>query len=509
MAVFSYAKKKKTNKYIKKLKNILGVVLAIVIIVSASYIYADSYDNPYEITAYNVDITVAEDNSLHVKETITAYFNTSKHGIIRTIPLRGTLSRDDGNQSNYTAKVSNISINEKYSKSTTTDGSYLLELTIGDPSRTITGEKTYVIEYDYKYNIRNIKEYDELYYNIIGPDWDTTIDNVTFSIAMPKEFDESKLGFTYGRVNEDLTGNVEYEVNGNIVTGRLNEILEPSNAFTVRLELPEGYFSELVDYDYYYQLGCIAIFVLVIVATVIMWFKFGKDKPLVETVEFYPPDNLNSLEIGFAQKAYVTSEDITSLLIYLANKGYLKIDEFEATNQIFNTQSFKITKLKEYDGDNENERIFFNGLFKKGDEVTLSDLKYSFYTTQNRIARNINSKKNKDKILDKLSSKAQKITSIFIAITFFVISLYYVYAVSLPIFPVILFPILFMYMMYMVIKSIISCFTSKKITSIITGVILCIVIFSMMSVFLRFFLFDFGRLYAEDYIVRKTQNMHT
>ena len=76
-------------------------------------------------------------------------------------------------------------------------------------------------------------------------------------------------------------------------------------------------------------------------------------------MEFYPPDNLNSLEIGFAQKAYVTSEDITSLLIYLANKGYLKIDEFEDTNQIFNTQSFKITKLKEYDGDNENERIFF------------------------------------------------------------------------------------------------------------------------------------------------------
>ena len=51
MAVFSYAKKKKTNKYIKKLKSILGFVLAIVIIVSASYIYADSYDNPYEITA--------------------------------------------------------------------------------------------------------------------------------------------------------------------------------------------------------------------------------------------------------------------------------------------------------------------------------------------------------------------------------------------------------------------------------------------------------------------------
>ena len=60
-----------------------------------------------------------------------------------------------------------------------------------------------------------------------------------------------------------------------------------------------------------------------------------------------------------------------SLLIYLANKGYIKIAENEGKKD----KSFKIIKIKEYDGNNINERIFLNDLFKGGKtEVTESDL---------------------------------------------------------------------------------------------------------------------------------------
>ena len=51
----------------------------------------------------------------------------------------------------------------------------------------------------------------------------------------------------------------------------------------------------------------------------------------------------------------------------------------------------KIIKVKEYDGDNEDEREFFNGLFKgTKEEVTRSDLYNCFYVTLNNIKKNIN-----------------------------------------------------------------------------------------------------------------------
>ena len=67
------------------------------------------------------------------------------------------------------------------------------------------------------------------------------------------------------------------------------------------------------------------------------------------------------------------------MLIYLANKGYLRIEEYEETTlKVFKSKNFKIIKVKEYDGDNEDEREFFNGLFKGTklkDEVALNELK--------------------------------------------------------------------------------------------------------------------------------------
>ena len=43
--------------------------------------------------------------------------------------------------------------------------------------------------------------------------------------------------------------------------------------------------------------------------------------------EFYPPKKCNSLEAGYIYKRYINKKDVVSLLIYLANKGYLKIEQ--------------------------------------------------------------------------------------------------------------------------------------------------------------------------------------
>lgn len=397
----------------KKIKNIIAVVLVFCIMITASNIHAAYESTGYNITAYDVDIYVTEGNVLKVTEKIDTNFKTAKHGIIRNIPLTGTVRRSDGSKGSFRAKISNINVSDNYTKTTSfTNGQKLVELKIGDADTTLRGNKSYTISYDYALGDDKVSDYDELYYNIIGTQWDTTISNVTFSIHMPKDFDTSKIGFTRGPQGVAQTSGITYEVDGNTITGKYNSDLGSYNGLTVRIELPEGYFV-IKDYQKYIDYAVIALFIGLVVITFVLWLKNGKDKPVVETVEFYPPEDLNSAELAQVYKGEVRGQDVTSLLIYLANKGYLKIKEEDKKGLISTYKAITFVKLKEYDGENYSEKTFFDGIFKYGDEVSISKLEDRFYVTQGKIVNHINSKKNIEKVIDKKSRVSKTITTVF------------------------------------------------------------------------------------------------
>ena len=397
----------------KKIKNIIAVVLVFCIMITASNIHAAYESTGYNITAYDVDIYVTEGNVLKVTEKIDTNFKTAKHGIIRNIPLTGTVRRSDGSKGSFRAKISNIKVSDNYTKTTSfTNGQKLVELKIGDADTTLRGTKSYTISYDYALGDDKVSDYDELYYNIIGTQWDTTISNVTFSIHMPKDFDTSKIGFTHGTQGSSQTDDITYEVDGNTITGEYNSDLGSYNGLTVRIELPEGYFV-IKDYQKYIDYAVIALFIGLVVITFVLWLKNGKDRPVVETVEFYPPEDLNSAELAQVYKGEVRGQDVTSLLIYLANKGYLKIKEEDKKGLISTYKAITFVKLKEYDGENYSEKTFFDGIFKYGDEVPISKLEDRFYVTQGKIVNHINSKKNIEKVIDKKSRVSKTITTVF------------------------------------------------------------------------------------------------
>ncbi len=397
---------------------------------TASY---GSYD--YVIDSYDVHMVVNEDNTFDITETITVYFNKAKHGIIRSIPLRNKVERLDGTTSNNRTKISNLSVNNEYT-TYKENGNYKIQ--IGSASHTLTGEQTYVIKYTYNLGKDPVKDYDELYFNIIGSEWDTEIRNITFTIEMPKEFDKSKLGFSAGNVGSTNSINVFYTVNDKKITGSYLGTLRPGQALTVRCELDDGYFVgagisiSIID--------CL-VFVLPIIflgISILIWHKFGRDDQVVETVEFYPPEGCNSLEVGFLYKGRADSHDVTSLLIYLANKGYIKITETEEKTLFSKSKGFKITKLKEYDGNNENEKMFLEGLFKKANtsnEVTSSDLRDNFYGTTKKILSNTNDKENRNKIFERKASSKSKFIILMMVVTYCLVTFipiisYHVYDVN-------------------------------------------------------------------------------
>ncbi len=373
----------------------------------------------YVIDSFDVNIKVNENNTFDIEETIDAYFNIPKHGIYREIPLVNNVVRLDGTTSRNRAKVTNVLVSDKFSNSF--ESGYI-NIKIGSENETLTGNKKYMISYNYDIGKDRARNYDELYFNIIGDGWDTVIGNITFTITMPKDFDETKLGFSSGKYGSTDSSKITYIVKDNVITGKYNGILNPGEAISVRLELPEGYFinagykTNYVTYLFY------IVPIVGLIVSIILWYLYGKDDLVVETVEFYPPEGLNSLEIGQLYKGKATSEDVTSLLIYLANKGYIKINEVDGKGK---KDNFEIIKLKDYDGNNYCEKEFLSGLFKnkcdssanlssfvEGGEsknvlnedvtkVTKKELKNKFYKTTDKILKNINCQGNRDKIFVK------------------------------------------------------------------------------------------------------------
>lgn len=368
------------------------------------------YANDYDITKYDVEIVVDEHNKYSIKENIDTYFNVSKHGIIRRIPLFNNIIRQDGTKERNRVLISNVHVNGEFASSRE-NGNYVLK--IGSADKTLIGKHSYSISYDYDIGLDKNNKYDELYFNIIGTEWDTDISNVTFKITMPKEFDASKLGFSYGEYGYSNTDNISYDVDGNVITGSFEGTLLAGEGLNVRLELPDGYFirksvgSSLLECWYY------VIPVLGVIVAYVIWKKYGKDDQVVDVVSFYPPENMNSLDVAFAKKGSVSSNDAVSLLVYLASKGYIKIVEDKKSKS-----RFTIQKVKEYDGNNKEEELFFRGLFKKvWDSISSDELNESFYLTINSILTKKNSTANRKEIFNSKSSNKRYILFLFMLIT--------------------------------------------------------------------------------------------
>lgn len=415
------------KKY-KSLKSLLLIVFAILLTIPFMNAKADDeviYTNTtrtefiyrYTIEAYDVSIDVKENNILEITESIKANFKEPRHGIIRKIPLRNTVKRNDGSVTKNSVRLTDLTVSDNYEVSN--DSGYRV-IKIGEENQTITGIHDYVIKYSYNLGKDSSKDFDELYFNIIGDEWDTEIKNVTFTINMPKEFDVSKLGFSSGKYGTVGSNDVEYTVDGNKITGFLKKKLGREEALTVRCELPEGYFVNAgIKLPILFPLMFIVPFVAAIIAY-LMWSKYGRDDVVVETVEFYPPNGCNSAETAYFYKTSVTDKDANSLLIYLASKGYLKIVEIDKNN-------YKIIKLKEYDGNNSNEKLFMDGLFKSKNEVTKDDLYNKFYKTIEKIKLNIDNYKNKALIYDSKAS-SMRVYAVLLAVLSLIVT------VSIPTF---------------------------------------------------------------------------
>lgn len=329
-------------------------------------------DAGYIIDNYNVDVKIDEKSIYSVEESIRVDFLQPRRGIYRVIP-----EEFNGRE----IKISDIKTN---APTVAKDEGNYIYLRMGDPNRYITGIKDYIIKYRYNIGWDRDSNFDEVYYNLIGNDWDTDIKKVEFKIELPKKFDANRVNFTVGPYGSRDTEGVKWRVDGNTIVGYTTVTLKPKESVTIALPLPEGYFNFTEEKIIYFIFkGVLYLIYLIIPLIAIGLLKKYRDKEsVIQTVEFYPPDGLTPTEVGYYIDGIIHSKDLTSLIFYWANMGYLKINELKKSG-IFTSGEFEIEFLKErLDSKKDFEKYMYNALsaYKNSENrVNIRDLRNKFY----------------------------------------------------------------------------------------------------------------------------------
>jgi hypothetical protein len=351
----------------------------------------------WRIADFSDNITVNGDGSAVIAERISLVFEGQWHGIHRTIPIE----YPGPNGTNYELFITVNSVTDghggelKYDSSTS-GASRDLKIYIPDA---VDSTRTVEITYRVRNGTRFFNDYDEFYWNVTGNDWPVPIDHASAAVHFPGTAAGSlrAQAFTgvYGAAGHDTTATVngaeaEFETNSPLPMrgGMTLDVFIPKGIFK-----PRGAFTELV----WFIASNPAVFLPLVTLAVMftLWWYKGRDPDPGESVApmYEPPAGISPAEAGTLLDDTIHPRDITSTIVDLAVRGFIKIEEKMDKGLIFNHKDYVLhllQKSQDWRGLAPHERVMLENIFV-GDtaEVHLSNLKNRFYTAVPVIRRDI------------------------------------------------------------------------------------------------------------------------
>lgn len=340
------------------------------------------------IRNYQVDVALQQNGEFHVTERLLVDFLVPRHGIKRDIPLKYDVSPDASGSS-----IDRWFPHELFLRKLHVDGHPFqkqsigigVQLKIGDPDRYVSGRQEYAISYIVQNGILSGKKVDELYWNLIGDQWEVPIDESGFSLSIPSNIRADDCSFeirTGGYGSTEQASSASWE--GNTLRGQSLVPLGHGQGMTLAFRFPKGRVAPFPQYRLWFYHGKFALLPLIMLASFIAaWMRYGRDKKLADMVAYLPPKGVDSAMAGFAIDLRTHLRDMLSIIPFLGAQKYLRIDH-EEVKGLFAKDSITFTKLKELPANApSHQQVFFDGLFKSGSTVSLEDLKNKFYLTLN------------------------------------------------------------------------------------------------------------------------------
>lgn len=333
-------------------------------------------DTAMRTEQYTVDVTVNKDQSYTITEKIKVSFLQDRHGIYRYIPNKGKMFYAENGKTKqmpYYAKVKMKDSNVDYEKDSD-DGNVVFRF--GD-------EDTYVRKGNYQFTYDFIPQYQEAslnqaYYNIFPLQWQNQIPKGSkFTIHFQQGTDMENIRFYTGEYGskEDASDlfDLKMDKENHTIEGTLKKNMALGTGLTFYKPMESGYFtSGHQPKGNWIVLGITAI---VFIVTAALYLLFGRDEKIITSVQYQPPEGLDSAAVGYVIDGTLDDKDVVSLILYWADKGYLRIEEKKKKDVL-------LVKLKDLEEDAPNyQKEMFKKLFKKKDSVKTSSLKYKFADT--------------------------------------------------------------------------------------------------------------------------------
>ncbi len=386
----------------------------------------------WRIADFQDTVLISEDGTALVKERISLVFIGQWHGIHRTIPIEYPGTRG----TNYTLFLEVTAVTDgagqKLKYDSKTSGGYR-DLKIYIPGAVNT-TRTVEISYIVRNGIRYFEDHDEFYWNVTGNDWPVPIDHAEAHVYLPKaaagRLRAQAFTGVYGSAQRDATS----EVSGADVAFETSNPLPMRGGMTVDVFVPKGILKEpsAITRAFWF-LGSNPIvflpFVTFAVMYVLWWYKGRDPDPGRSVAPMYePPPGMSPAEAGALIDDTIHPRDITSTIVDLAVRGYIKIEEtVDTTLLVFHSKDYifhLVKPLTEWQGLAPHERVMLENIFAGGQQTRLSSLKNRFYTTIPVIKQDIKAAlKNKGMyLLDPDSANGYNVGAVLVIVAPFLLA---------------------------------------------------------------------------------------
>ena len=365
------------------MRRFLVVLMLFVLPASAS-----AQQKSWEISSFHVDLAVDSEGGLDVRETLAIRFVGSWNGIYRWIPV---VESKEG----WGKKFLHLSVREirddrgtalKYETSREND---YKKFKIYVPGA-VNATRTVVIAYSVSNALRYFDDHDELYWNVTGNEWPVPIHRASAIITLPPGAAEGVRATAYTGPYRARGQEYRLAITNNVVELETTRGLGYKEGLTVAMGWPKGVVAgpsaAARSWDFFLEHVILLLPVIVFLGYFGVWYRVGRDPGLAKSImpRYEPPGDLRPPEVGALVDGRMDPRDISALLVDLAVRGFVKIEETKEDGWLFDTTSYTFHRKREpseWAGLTRFEREMLQGLFGSyGASVKLTDLKNRFYT---------------------------------------------------------------------------------------------------------------------------------
>lgn len=193
------------------------------------------------------------------------------------------------------------------------------------------------------------------------------VQRMSFTVTLPTEFDTLP-SFYSGYHGQDIERRMTASVNGNTITGTVNEVLKDSETMYLELIAPDGMFPAVQTIGGTLGMDAVAMGICMVLA-MLFWIKTMGCLPRISRRRAMPPDSVSPGILG----SYLvhSTADLNLMVVGWAQLGYLII-QLDGNGRVLLHKKMEMGNER-----SAFEQRCFKNLFGKGDQTDATGYRYT------------------------------------------------------------------------------------------------------------------------------------